>query len=117
MSVKDLKAILFNHIRSIKSLDILQADLSELNNPIDRYYLWIIRNSSTELIPKSLIYDRDLVVDVSVNPCSCYEIDVTTLSATPIENIETYIDRCVVETEIQNEYSQHLDKDEYDYDY
>lgn len=117
MSVKDLKSILFNHIRSIKSLDILQADLSELNNPVDRYYLWIIRNSSTELIPKSLIYDRDLVVDVGTNPCGCYEIDVTTLSATPIENIETYIDRCVVEAEIQNEYSQHLDKDEYDYDY
>lgn len=117
MSVKDLKSILFSHIRSIKSLDILQADLVELNNPVDRYYLWIVRNSSTELIPKSLIYDRGLVLDINTNSCNCYEIDVTTLSATPIDNVETYIDRCVVEAEIQNEYSQHLDKDEYDYDY
>lgn len=117
MSIKDLKSILFNHIRSIKSLDMLQANLSELNNPVDRYYLWIIRNSSTELIPKSQICDRDLVADVGINSCNCYEIDVTTMTATPVENVETYIDRCVVEAEIQNEYSQHLDKDEYDYDY
>ena len=36
MSVKDLKSILFSNIRSIKSLDILQADDKTYKRKIDK---------------------------------------------------------------------------------
>lgn len=92
-------------------------DLPVLENPDERYYLWVVRENGTYLVPKSSVPYDEVLQELSLRyDYGFYEVDTETLIPTAIENIEKYIDACVQVNTIQDEYA-YLINDDYDYEY
>ena len=92
-------------------------DLPVFDNPDERYYLWVVRENGTYLVPKSSVPYDEVLQELSLRyDYGFYEVDTETLIPTAIENIEKYIDACVQINTIQDEYA-YLINDGYDYEY
>ncbi len=92
-------------------------DLPVFDNPDEKYYLWVVRENGTYLVPKSSVPYDEVLQELSLRyDYGFYEVDTETLIPTAIENIEKYIDACVQINTIQDEYA-YLINDDYDYEY
>lgn len=122
MGYGDLENIVNKHVKAYKT-DFYDYDVPTLNNPEERYYVWIVRTNGTHLIPKSMAASNDTLhywMDNATgtgNDVNYYEIDTDTMTPTYISNIEQYISRCREETELTEMYSSKNDFSDIDYDY
>lgn len=99
MQFEKLKNIVKANVKSYVS-DFYEFDLPELNNPKERFYLWIVRTSGTYLIPRSLVVSSEVLhywmknAEGTGQIVKYYEIDTNIMKPKRINNIQQYVNEC-----------------------